>query len=403
MIRLLIIALLTLFTLGTQAQPKPVPFPTSSGTITGWDAQAKVLNIQARPKEADTRSVWFHLGVKGLPLGSCTIRLHYERETYAPLLLAYRWQGQAWARAQANKAPGFYDYVIDNAGADSLWVATGYPYDLSRLKSWITELQTNSSQQLGKGTVLRLDTLCTSTGGIQVPLLRVGNKAGGRTIFISGRQHAFESPTSYALEGFVNFLLGKDPLAQQVRNKYQLLIVPMVDVDKVQQGGTGKDQKPIDFNRSWGPSSPWTQIMAIKKLLYTQDQLAPLVAAIDFHSPFPQDAKGCHYYNTFEKGSAPYLMVDSLFSRYVQLEGTSKLPATRSNNPPPAPGEAVIRSFLQPHKGPGGPAFQRFAFATTYEQAWDQRKDGVIFTQEQLEKSGENLGRAFAETLLRVK
>ena len=60
-------------------------------------------------------------------------------------------------------------------------------------------------------------------------------------------------------------------------------MVPMMDVDNVAEGAFGKDQYPIDFNRSWLGHSTWNAIHAVKRLSMRYS----IAMAFDFHAPYP--------------------------------------------------------------------------------------------------------------------
>lgn len=57
-----------------------------------------------------------------------------------------------------------------------------------------------------------------------------------RTFFLQARDHAYESAGSFCVLGIVDFLLGASALAQYLRSKFHVYIVPMTNPDGVHDG-----------------------------------------------------------------------------------------------------------------------------------------------------------------------
>lgn len=52
---------------------------------------------------------------------------------------------------------------------------------------------------------------------------------GKPIVFVSARVHPGETPGSYMMEGFLNFILSKDKRAGKLRNIYVFKIVPVIN------------------------------------------------------------------------------------------------------------------------------------------------------------------------------
>lgn len=394
------IAVATLTAADVNAQVKlTANFENGSGHLVEYDKANRVIVFKAAQQTVsnmnpDTRAVWFHFKLSGLPVHDTIIlRYTYERRTYAPVRLTVSPDRKEWHTLTPTYGPGYADYKFKTE-ADSLIVATGYPYTYS---DWLLKIQ-----QLTRSGQLVQETLCKSKGGYDVPILtsRTSASLPKRNVFVfMGRQHAFESPSSYALEGFLSYLNSDDSLAKAFRLKADYICLPIMDVDKVILGGTGKDQLPQDMNRSWTSNSPWPQVIAAQKLIKQLDKNVRIRGFIDFHSPYPKDAKSTHYYNTDTVGSARHQLIKQIFDKYRKLEGlASDLKVSTSNYPPPAPGEMVVRSFMKPNYKTG--FLTNLLFATTFEQAWDYRPDGKPYDQQALRQSGANLAKALIVSVL---
>jgi len=103
-----------------------------------------------------------------------------------------------------------------------------------------------------------VDALAVSEGGRRVPLVSVagggaagGTAAGKTAVWLLARQHAWEASGSWVADSIVLWALSADPLAVAFRRVADLFAAPIMDVDNVVLGATGKDQQPVDFNRCW--------------------------------------------------------------------------------------------------------------------------------------------------------
>lgn len=100
------------------------------------------------------------------------------------------------------------------------------------------------------------------------------------------RHHACETMANYVLEGLLQWLLTDScPEAQWMRTRAELLAVPFVDKDGVEDGDQGKGRKPRDHGRDYEGESIYASTRAMRALLpeWGADRLR---VALDLHCPW---------------------------------------------------------------------------------------------------------------------
>jgi len=157
----------------------------------------------------------------------------------------------------------------------SVWVSAQEILTPADYKGW--------DAATAKNTDAELSVLGRSAAGRPIYLLDSGGSAG-RVVLLTGRQHPPEVSGAYAFTRFTEVVLGDTPLAQQFREQFRVLAIPLLNPDGVALGHWRHNLGSIDLNRDWGPfTQPETQLVA--GLLDTLDNHgAEVMAFIDFHS-----------------------------------------------------------------------------------------------------------------------
>jgi len=103
-------------------------------------------------------------------------------------------------------------------------------------------------------------------------------------ILLLGRQHPPEVTGAFAMRPFVDTVLADTPIARQFRDRYLIIIIPLINPDGVALGHWRHNVNGVDLNRDWGPfTQPETQ--SIARLLSGLDELGlQLRLMLDFHS-----------------------------------------------------------------------------------------------------------------------
>ncbi|HEY3330626.1 MAG TPA: hypothetical protein VGK19_11430 [Capsulimonadaceae bacterium] len=144
----------------------------------------------------------------------------------------------------------------------------------------------NLSAFLATRPAIERHRCCLSEKGREIAQLVVpGTSPHPRTVIITARTHACETPGSFALEGLLDWWAydGADD-ATWARREYSLHALPFVDTDGVEQGDQGKLREPHDHNRDFGDAPIYSSVRAIQALV--ADAGDTLDAYIDLHAPW---------------------------------------------------------------------------------------------------------------------
>ena len=134
---------------------------------------------------------------------------------------------------------------------------------------------------------IREDILCLSRKGRSVPRLHVGNLTGKpkHRILLTARHHACETMANYALEGVVHAVLTDDDLGVWFRKNVELVVIPFMDRDGVEDGDQGKGRRPHDHNRDYGENNLYPETKALREFATRwSDQRLSFMA--DLHCPW---------------------------------------------------------------------------------------------------------------------
>ena len=166
------------------------------------------------------------------------------------------------------------------------WTATGpETVDFCQCVPYLPEDWAAFVSALAESPCVTTRELCRSRKGRAVPMLRIREGAPTAAVLLTCRHHAQESMASFALEGAIRTLASDEPWARDFRRRFEVVAVPFVDRDGVEDGDQGKNRRPHDHNRDYGAPGGvhlHPECAAIDDLLGT---LRP-VLVLDLHSPW---------------------------------------------------------------------------------------------------------------------
>jgi hypothetical protein len=284
-------------------------FEGASARVVAIDQLTKTIQIKPGGDPTHGWPCWWYLRVDGLAQGE---KLTLEvTPTDAPLVgpgknrgkpLAAGWcqptraaishDGRKWRQSDPGRdREGAISYTVDCHG-ESLWLAWGPPFTPQDSGKLVDSL---AKECRGAEAF----ELCKSNGGRTCPALRLkagetpGDKRTG--IWIQARQHAWESGSSWVCRGVAEWLAGDDPRARALRERSEITIVPIMDIDGTATGNGGKECLPQDHNRDWTDQPHHAEVSAAQKHLRKLGDEKRLALFIDLHNPGPSDKQPFFY------------------------------------------------------------------------------------------------------------
>jgi predicted deacylase len=134
---------------------------------------------------------------------------------------------------------------------------------------------------------LAVHDLGSSRKGRRVERLHVGKIHGDPKyrVLLTARHHACEMIASYTLEGLLEAALSDTSLGRWFQSNVEILAVPFVDKDGVEDGDQGKNRKPHDHNRDYAGQSVYPAVAAIRRFVpeWSEEKLR---VVLDLHCPY---------------------------------------------------------------------------------------------------------------------
>lgn len=313
----LIFILLLLFYLQGFSQIK-VCADFEGGNVKILQIDGTKIFFKAAYKTNQKSNIWFYFKLWDFPKdSSLSLYQIIDFVPYTNQKLIYSYDNRNWHSTnaiQSNNSLNVFKLPTDDA--DTIFIALTFPYTYSMLMDFIDSLAKNYN--------IDTTTLTYSEHHRRIPLLIISDTTADTVpkdmLWIIARQHAFEVPANYFTEGLIEYFLSNDSLANFFRKQYIAYIVPMMDVDNVAEGKSGRSQLPVDFNRDWRDSAHWAAIQETQNLISSTADINNFRIFIDIHSVFPDFYDSTlTFFNIYPENSEQSKNLSQLFGIFSQL------------------------------------------------------------------------------------
>ncbi len=237
------------------------------------------VEITIRPEDHKVvvEQPWFAFRITAREPGELQIRLRFP-DAYARYWPKLSSDGIAWTRAtessvDVSRSKKNMSLTV-SVGNSPVWVAAQELLSIGWYDDWLAELAGHDD--------FTTAVIGQSVEGRSIRIARNANKP--EAIILLGRQHPAEVPGALAMRDFVDVLLADTDLARRFRERFTLLIIPLMNPDGVANGHWRHNAGRTDLNRDWGIfKQPETQ--AVAKLLGDVEtlEMKPRLM-LDFHA-----------------------------------------------------------------------------------------------------------------------
>ncbi len=149
-----------------------------------------------------------------------------------------------WRCAQTSYANGELT-ITYTPEQDAVWFAYFAPYTMDRHFDLV--------QRLARAPGVALVELGQSIEGQPMDCLQMGT--GASQVWLYARQHPGESMAEWWMEGVLDWLISGDPVAERLRAKATLHIVPNMNPDGSRRGHLRTNAVGVNLNREWAEPS----------------------------------------------------------------------------------------------------------------------------------------------------
>ncbi|HNT87607.1 MAG TPA: M14 family zinc carboxypeptidase, partial [Candidatus Hydrogenedentes bacterium] len=337
-----------------------VAWAVSSGITISIDAEYPGGNVVVdridgdtvylKPDLRDTEGWWFYWNFRVRGAAGRTITFRFiDRDPIGvrgPAVSTDGGVSWSWMGTKTVGSGQFtYAFPLD---AREVRFAFTIPYQESDFRNFLARHRNSPN--------LIVESLCKSAKGRDVALVRAGRLDGDPRfrVLVTARHHACEAMASYVLEGMLEAVLADNDDGYWFLRNVEMMAVPFMDKDGVEDGDQGKNRRPYDHNRDYIGPSIHPETAALRTLARNWSN-GKLLIALDLHCPY---LRGIHNEDIYIVGSRSEVMWEQQQALGVLLEKSNRsgaLPYLAAHNLPHG------KSWNQPRNYAAGRSFGRWA------------------------------------------
>ncbi|UCG60060.1 MAG: hypothetical protein JSU70_11165 [Phycisphaerales bacterium] len=237
--------------------------------------------IYLKPDLRDTEGWWFYWNFRVRGASGRTLTFQFTGKdpigTQGPAISADSGRSWSWLGTDAVKDASFV-YTFGEA-ADEVRFCFAMPYQQADLQRLLARYENNPN------VVVR--ELCKTRKGRPVERVHAGRLDGQarHKVLLTARHHACEMMASYALEGALESVLADSDEGRWFRRNVEIVAIPFVDKDGVEDGDQGKNRRPRDHNRDYIGKSIYPSVAALRTFVPNFSN-GRLKMVLDLHCPY---------------------------------------------------------------------------------------------------------------------
>jgi hypothetical protein len=224
-----------------------------------------------------------------------------------------------------------------SVGKDPIWISAQELQSSRTVFGWMDRIAASGRH--------RTEIIGRSKNGKPLKMLKIGNLSSKKMILVISRQHPPEVTGYFAMQSFIETIVGDSKLARDFRKDWGIYVVPLMNPDGVDAGHWRHNAGGIDLNRDWTTFNQ-PEGLAVSNFLKRREQATggKFYFGIDFHSTWNDI-----YYPMTRKheGLLPGLVQDWLTNIQAAIPGYT--PNIQSNDRP-LPAIVSRNYFLTAHQ-----------------------------------------------------
>lgn len=243
--------------------------------------------VKLRQDLRDTKPWWFYWNFKARNIENKKVTFQFPNgpkdqniiEVFGPALSTDGGKTWKWLNPPEPRKKNEFVYEAPK-GVNEVQFAFCIPYTLKDFEAFAKEME-------GKNG-FTIKPLCKTKRGRQNIYVEINNNPSKKKarVFLTSRHHACEATGSYVLEGVMRGLLSDSPTGKALREKAEFFIIPIIDLDGVEDGDQGKLRSPHDHNRDYSDNPIYPSVAASRAKLLEWNNSGGIDFLMDFHSPY---------------------------------------------------------------------------------------------------------------------
>jgi hypothetical protein len=260
------------------------PAPWIDGDFPGGNVvveQVEGNDVYLHQDQRDTPSFWFYWHFRVRRAAGRTLVFHFTQGNAlgvrGPAISADGGRTWQWLGAESMRGASFtYAFPKD---AQTVHFCLAVPYQEANLAAFL--------ERFAQSAHLTEEAHAKTRKGRTTRRLRMGKLDGEPEyrMLLTCRHHACEMMASWALEGLMETVLSDTEDGQWFRDHVELLAVPFMDKDGVEEGDQGKNRVPHDHNRDYLGQSIYPAVGALRRYVPPWSA-GRLRIALDLHCPW---------------------------------------------------------------------------------------------------------------------
>jgi len=238
-------------------------------------------DVYLHQDQRDTPGFWFYWYFRVRGAAGRTLTFHFTKGNVlgvrGPAVSTDGGTTWSWLGAENMQGASFTYAFPDRPGEVRFCLAM--PYQASNLEEFLDRHAGNPH--------LEVEPHATTKKGRPTERLRLGRLDGEpeHRVLVTCRHHSCEMMASWALEGIMEAVLADTPEGRWFREHVELVAVPFMDKDGVEDGDQGKNRKPFDHNRDYLAESIYPAVAELKRFV-PEWSAGRLRIALDMHCPW---------------------------------------------------------------------------------------------------------------------